>query len=134
MEMNRRNFIGTMLATLAAPAIVKAEILMPIKPVVWLPKWTLPLDTSVNEVGNGWLRVISHHGKDMASAYIKPSDVNMDCIPRLSLDGKFDFSHLNGGKGLCIQDPQTYSVQHHQIEIEKPTRYIATSYPFKLGK
>lgn len=47
MEMNRRGFLGAMLAACAAPAIVKAEILMPVRQIIVPLPFTVGIDFGV---------------------------------------------------------------------------------------
>ena len=47
MNLSRRGFLAGLAATIAAPAIVKAEILMPVKKVI-VPKILLHVDFSGN--------------------------------------------------------------------------------------
>ena len=120
MTLTRRGFIGGMLAALAAPAVVRAGILMPVKPVIWTPEsviWspTLPLNTRYTHHANGWLRVETTHPDCIMSAFVKLSE-GVDGIPRLTADGGFDWTHLNGGKGLEVREPQTLEVQAIQKE------------------
>tara|TARA_R110000868_G_scaffold215749_1_gene465852 strand:+ start:395 stop:814 length:420 start_codon:yes stop_codon:yes gene_type:complete len=116
--MDRRSFLSGILASLAAPAVVRAGILMPVKPVIWTsPKFefTLPVNTRVSNHADGWLRVETSHPNSVVSAFVKLTN-GVDGIPFLHEDGRFDFSHLNDGKGVEIREPQQLSVMMLQKE------------------
>lgn len=70
----RRGFLGAMLAACAAPAFIKAEILMPVRQIILPPPMTIvpPLsDEMLDNVG----RALERSNEVLADAFLKKGDI-----------------------------------------------------------
>lgn len=65
-ELTRRGFLGSILAAAAAPAFVKAGVLMPVRPIV-LAAPTLILPGAVPEAWSPQVLSVSSYGSDYSS-------------------------------------------------------------------
>lgn len=91
MSMSRRGFLGTILATAAAPAIVKAQILMPVKKII------LPNPGGI-VLPEGWVkadgRTLYYPDFDICSMYavpVKPIGIGRGNTPSVFILDEYPF-------------------------------------------